>query len=71
MTDTTIIMIGHTREKDARGVYRDTGETTREVFAAVNSVTRAEFFSGGQSGFRPESRCDVVHADYQGATECE
>lgn len=71
MTNTTITLIGTTREKDARGVYRDIGETTREVFAAVNSVTRAEFFSGGQSGFRPEYRFDVFHAEYQGEAECE
>lgn len=71
MTDTTITLIGHTREKDARGVYRETGETAREVFARINSVTRAEFFGGGQSGFRPEYRFDVFHAEYQGEDECE
>lgn len=71
MTDTTIILIGHTRKKDARGVYRDTAETRREVYAKANSVTRAEFFGGGQSGFRPEYRFDVFHAEYQGEAECE
>lgn len=71
MTDTVITLIGHTREKDAKGVYRDAGETSREVFARVNSVTRAEFFNGGQSGFRPEYRFDVFYAEYQGESECE
>ena len=71
MTDTTIFLIEHAREKDARGVYRDTGETSREVYARVASVTRAEFFAGGQSGHRPEYRFDVFHAEYQGEAECE
>lgn len=71
MTDTTITLITHVREKDAKGVYRDTGETPREVFARVNSVTRAEFFNGGQSGFRPEYRFDVFHTEYKGEKECE
>lgn len=71
MTDTTIKLISHIRARDENGVWRDTGETAREVFASVNSVTRAEFFSGGQGGFRPEYRFDVFHAEYRGEDECE
>ena len=71
MTDTTIVLITQTGAKDQKGVWRETGEIQREVFASVQSVTRAEFFAGGQSGFRPEYRFDVFHAEYQGESECE
>ena len=71
MTDTTIKLIAQTGAKDQKGVWRETAETEREVFASVQSVSRAEFFAGGEGGFRPEYRFDVFHAEYQGEDECE
>lgn len=67
MLDTTIILIKPgTGTQDADGVWRDGEPTKREVFARMESVSRGEFFAGGQSGFRPEMRFTVFQAEYQG-----
>lgn len=38
----------------------------REVFAQVESVTRAEFFEGGRSGLNPEFKFTMLAYDYDG-----
>lgn len=65
-----ITLVGRAREKDSKGVYREVGEPTlRDVFCQVDSVTRAEFFAGGEHGLRPEYRFTVFFDDYQGEDE--
>ena len=50
-----ITLVGRSREKDAKGVYREVCEPTlREVFCQVDSVTRQEFFAGGEHGLHEE-----------------
>lgn len=72
MVDTTITLISPaSRVQDAEGVWRTTEPVTREVFAQVGSVSRAEFFSGGQTGFRPEYMFTVFAAEYRGEAVCE
>lgn len=63
-----ITLIRYTRAQDANGVWRDGVETQREIFCQVDSVSRAEFFSAGQAGLRPEYRFIVFFGDYQGET---
>ena len=41
-------------------------ETPREVFAAVNSVTRSEWNAAGQQGLNPEYEITMFGPDYQG-----
>ena len=48
-----ITLISSTKEQDDFGVWRLT-RTEHEVFAQVDSVTRAEFFEGGRNGLNPE-----------------
>lgn len=65
-----ITLVGHVREKDAKGVYRVTGAPVlRDVFCQVDSVTRAEFFAGGERGLKPEYRFTIFFDDYNGEEE--
>ena len=41
-------------------------ETPREVFASVNSITRAEWNAAGQKGLNPEYEITMFGPDYQG-----
>lgn len=60
-----ITLIKETQTQDDKGVWRAT-TSEREVFAQVNSVTRAEFFDGGRNGLNPEFMFTLFFADYQG-----
>ena len=72
MTDTTITLISPgTRTRDAEGVWRDGDPVRREVYARKMDVSRAEFFSGGQAGFRPELMFLVFRGNYQGEAVAE
>lgn len=72
MADTTIRLIrDRERYQDAYGIWRTRERSEREVLAQVSSVDRREFFSGGETGFRPEYRFVVFAAEYQGETQCE
>ena len=67
MLDTTITLTTPgTRVQDADGVWRNGTPTTREIFARMESVSRGEFYAGGEAGFRPELRFTVFQAEYQG-----
>ena len=63
--DGVIDLIAQRFQKDAYGVDRPT-ETSRQIFAQVDSVTRAEFYQGGRNGLNPELVFTVFAADYQG-----
>lgn len=60
-----VTLVKTTYTQDAYGVERGT-ETTRDVFCAVNSVTRSEFFDGGRNGLNPEYRITMFFGDYEG-----
>ncbi len=59
------------REQDAKGVWHITAPIRREVFARVESVSRAEFFAAGQNGMRPDMRFTIFAGEYLGETICE
>lgn len=61
-----ITLVSYPRTQDARGVWRDAAPVERNVFCQVDSVTRAEFFEGGQNGIRPEYRFTMFYWDYNG-----
>lgn len=62
---TVITLVGAQLSQDAYGVWHST-PTRRNVFAQVDSVTRAEFFEAGRNGFNPEFRFTMFFADYEG-----
>lgn len=66
---TPINLIGITYTADSIGQLIPT-ETEHKVFCNVSSVTRAEFFAAGDSGFRPELRVTMFAPDYHGEEIC-
>ena len=70
MLDGVINLISKTRTVDSYGRQAAT-ETSREVFAQIESVSRAEFFAAGQNGLTPAYRFIVFTGEYQGERECE
>lgn len=66
MTDTVINLISYTRAQDADGVWRNSVETSRQVFATADSVTRYEFYNAGRNGLNPDLRFTVFSGDYEG-----
>lgn len=70
MADVMLTFKTPTRVQDENGVWKTAGVTEREVFAQKASVTRSEFFAGGQKGLDPELVFKVFHAEYQGEEEC-
>ena len=72
MTDAVICLIEpETDYQDEKGIWHTSGERSREIFARVKSVSRSEFFAGGQAGFRPEFCFTVFPEEYQGEALCE
>lgn len=63
----TIHLIREVYAPDEAGVERPVRES-REVYAQVDSVTRAEFFDAGRSGLNPEFRFTMFAGDYAGET---
>ena len=70
MVDGVITLIAKTRQTDAYGRTVAT-ETTRDVFAQIDSVSRAEFFAAGQNGLNPEYRFTVFSGEYTGEREAD
>lgn len=62
---TPITLLTTTKEQDDYGVWVET-ITSKDVFAQVDSVTRAEFFEGGRNGLNPEFRMTMFSGDYDG-----
>ena len=67
---TVIKLIGTTKTQDEYGVWRSENTYT-EVYAQVDSVTRAEFFEAGRNGLNPEFRFSMFAGDYAGETMVE
>lgn len=60
-----ITLVKTTYQLDDNGVRQRT-ETTKNVFANVQSVSANEFFEGGRSGLQPEYRFTMFRFDYSG-----
>lgn len=58
-----ITLVGTAHTQNDYGVWTD-AETAREVFCAVESVTRSEYFEGGKNGLVPEYKFIVFSGDY-------
>jgi SPP1 family predicted phage head-tail adaptor len=60
-----ITLLSRQDVQDSRGIWHDVGkEVRRQVFCQVDSVSRAEFFSAGQIGLKPEYRFTMFFGDY-------
>lgn len=68
---TPIKLVRATREKDANGVERKTGETVRTVFANVKSASGTEFHDGFRNGLNPQYVFTVFRYDYDNETVIE
>lgn len=44
-------------------------ETLRQIYCKRDSIKRAEFFSGGNQGLKPEFMLTTAKIDYSGETE--
>lgn len=53
-------------QEDAAGIRRPVPGDPRQVFAFVESVTRAEFYQAGRAGFSPSFVFTVFADDYHG-----
>ena len=65
-----ISLVSYSYTQDAFGVWQKT-KNSREVYCAVDSVSRDEFFEGGRNGFNPQYRITMFEPDYQGEEEIE
>lgn len=63
-------LISYEIVKDEYGVGRKT-EVIRQVYCDVHSVTQSEFFSGQQSGLKPDLKFTVFSGDYENETVIE
>lgn len=62
---TVITLLAETTTKNDYGV-RVTAYTERDVYAQLNSITRAEFYDAGRNGLNPEFMFSMFAGDYQG-----
>lgn len=60
-----IYLIEETYEADGYGVLVPS-QTTRMVYADIQSVTGSEWFEGGRNGLNPEYRMRIHNAEYHG-----
>lgn len=67
MTPNTCKLVGATWAQDAYGVYTS-AITSREVFCAVESISRSEFYDAGRNGLNPSYKVTMFAADYDGET---
>ena len=63
-------LISATYTTDAVG-QRIAQETRRDVFCGIQSVSRAEFYAGGEAGLRPSYVATVFRYDYEGEQVAE
>lgn len=70
VVDGVIALIDKTRPKDAYGRQQPI-ETAREVFAQIDSVSRAEYFAAGQNGLSPVYRFTIFSGEYNGEREAD
>lgn len=65
-----INLISTTRARNDYGVWTET-DSSKQVFAQVSSVSRAEFFDAGRNGLNPEYQFTMFSGDYSGEETLE
>jgi hypothetical protein len=69
--DNVLTLIAPILMKNALGDYVQTGETSRDVFGTINSVSRAEWYDAGRKGMNPEIVFTTPLINYCHETEAE
>jgi len=67
---TPLVLIKKTYTADSIG-QRIATETRRTVYCNIQSVSRAEFYAGGEHGLKPEYVATMFAPDYEGEETCE
>lgn len=67
---TVIYLVNITYTTDAIG-QQIAIENKEPVYASVSSITRAEWFDAGRTGFKPEYAFTLFEPDYEGQTIVE
>lgn len=67
--DDVLTLIAPILTQNAVGDYVQTGETSRDVFGTINSVSRAEWYNAGHKGMNPETVFVTPLVNYNGETE--
>ena len=65
-----IYLISKSYAPNSFGQY-ETTEARRKVYCDVHSITRAEWYDAGRSGFKPEIEFVMFAPDYHGEDELE
>ncbi len=65
-----LTLVSVTTAQDDFGVWRET-ESSRDVYAQVDSVSRSEFFEAGRNGLNPQFVFTMFFGDYNGEQICE
>lgn len=52
--DDVLTLISPELKQNSVGDYVQIGETRREVFGTISSVSRAEWYNAGRSGYNPD-----------------
>ncbi|MDE7122588.1 MAG: hypothetical protein K2O42_10575, partial [Oscillospiraceae bacterium] len=66
--DDVLILVKQTKIQDEFHIQHNQ-EVERQIFCKVQSVSRSEFFSGGQNGLHPVFLFEVFPADYHSEPE--
>lgn len=67
-TPLTLIKKVYTTDGIGQKIYT---ESTSTVYADIKSVSRSEFFSAGEQGFKPQFVATMFAPDYEGQDLCE
>ncbi|MDE5769083.1 MAG: hypothetical protein K2H82_06830 [Oscillospiraceae bacterium] len=66
--DDVLILVKQEKIQDEFHIQHDQ-EKQRQIFCKVHSVSRTEFFSGGQNGLHPAFVFEIFPADYHSEPE--
>ncbi len=69
--DGVAFLVRQTYKKDNLGQHVPDKETKDEIFVSEESITRAEFFSAGRNGMKPEIMLKTASVNYSGQSEVE
>ena len=69
--DGVAFLVRQTYKQDNLGQHVPEAETKDEIFVSEESITRAEFFSAGKNGMKPEIMLKTATVNYSGQREVE
>lgn len=70
MYDRILTLVSEVNEKDPETGIMHTTPVTRDVFAEVESITRAEYYAAGQIGITPSFKFTMPRVNYNEEQSC-